>query len=218
MENGHPVKRAAEALAELLQVLHAAQRQEPTLALRLAYHRTRQQAQQALLELLKPDWRDERVLRVLDWLDALPRTLQEAQQLVPRWRGGIGVVTRRDLAEEAAAALELVAQVAVEHGVVLELEVDQAQPEPEADRVQAQAEPVQAQAEPEADQVQAQADQVQAALARLSERDRRLVKLWREGRSYKEIAEDLKVQPATVSRRVKLLRKELGPGLVPRRK
>jgi DNA-binding CsgD family transcriptional regulator len=54
--------------------------------------------------------------------------------------------------------------------------------------------------------------------ARLTDRDRRCLELWREGRSLKEIAKELKVKVETARRYIMHLRKRLGPDRVPYRR
>lgn len=53
---------------------------------------------------------------------------------------------------------------------------------------------------------------------RLTDHDRRLLALWREGRSLKEIASTLQVAPETVRRALVRLRKRLGDRQVPYRR
>jgi DNA-binding CsgD family transcriptional regulator len=54
--------------------------------------------------------------------------------------------------------------------------------------------------------------------ARLTDRDRRCLELWREGRSLKEIAQEMGVGPETVRGYILRLRKRLGPDRVPYRR
>jgi len=54
--------------------------------------------------------------------------------------------------------------------------------------------------------------------ARLTDRDRRCLELWREGRALKEIAQEMGVGPETVRRYILRLRKRLGPDRVPYRR
>lgn len=53
---------------------------------------------------------------------------------------------------------------------------------------------------------------------RLTDRDRRCLELWREGRSLKEIAQEMGVGPETVRGYILRLRKRLGPDRVPYRR
>jgi DNA-binding CsgD family transcriptional regulator len=53
---------------------------------------------------------------------------------------------------------------------------------------------------------------------RLTGRDRRCLELWREGRSLKEIAQEMGVGPETVRGYILRLRKRLGPDRVPYRR
>jgi DNA-binding CsgD family transcriptional regulator len=54
--------------------------------------------------------------------------------------------------------------------------------------------------------------------ARLTDRDRQALELWREGRSLKEIAQEMGVGPETVRGYILRLRKRLGPDRVPYRR
>jgi DNA-binding CsgD family transcriptional regulator len=54
--------------------------------------------------------------------------------------------------------------------------------------------------------------------ARLTDRDRRCLELWREGRSLKEIAQEMGADPETARRHILRLRKRLGPDRVPHRR